>query len=561
MYSTEGGEEMRTVTRLEPSVPAIRELKKVAAYCRVSRDSERLMHSLSAQVSHYSELIQKNSDWVYAGVYADEGISGTRADRRDEFGRMIEDCRAGKIDIILTKSVSRFARNTVDLLNTVRELKSLGVEVRFEREGISSLGADGELLLTILASYAQEESRSLSENVKWSRLKGYELGKPHARTAIFGYDWVGDRLVPKPGEAEAVKSIYSLYLDGKTSNQIAKWLDENGIKTIRGKTFTSTQVFYILRNITYTGNLLFQKSYTEDPITKKRKRNNGELTQFMVENTHEPLISMEDFDRVQAELDRRGKLSSCANRVDGMNCFYTKVRCGCCGQNYVRRKFRNSTEEYYSWMCRSHFKNKTEHACEGRAVRQSVLEDGFTTAAGQPFTEEAFTELVDEILISGDEELTYLFRDGTEKKVFWERSNRSKPPLKRKEEKPKEQKHFFTGKVICGCCGKPMRRLQSYSVNNDAVARWKCQDSAGCGTHYIYEDTLMETLSHVLWLTDFDEAVYEERIGSIAVMERGLLRVTMKSGEEITVRFETRQRRSKRDEESNSDSGHEEQIY
>ena len=552
---------MRTVTRLEPSVPAIRELKKVAAYCRVSRDSERLMHSLSAQVSHYSELIQKNPEWVYAGVYADEGISGTSTDRRDEFSRMIGDCRAGKIDIILTKSISRFARNTVDLLNTVRELKSLGVEVRFERERISSMGADGELLLTILASYAQEESRSLSDNVKWSRLKGYELGKPHARTPIFGYDWVGDRLVPKLEEAEAVKSIFSLYLEGKTSNQIAKWLAENDIRTIRGKTFTNTQVFYILRNITYTGNLLFQKSYTEDPITKKRKRNNGELTQFLVENTHEPLISMEDFDRVQAELDRRGKLSSYANRVDGMNCFYTKVRCGVCGQNYVRRKFRNSTEEYYSWLCRSHFKNKTENACEGRAVRQSVLEDGFETATGIAFTEEAFAEMVEVILISGDEELTYRFKDGTEKKVYWERSNRSKPPLKRKKVEQKEQKHFFTGKVICGCCGKPMRRIQSYSVNNDAVARWKCQDSARCGTHFIYEDTLMETLSHVLWLTDFDESVYQKKVGSIEVSGRGLLRITMKSGEAVTVRFETRQRRSKRDEESNGDSGHEEQVH
>lgn len=305
----------------------------------------------------------------------------------------------------------------MDLLNTVRELKSLGVEVRFERESISSMGADGELLLTILASYAQEESRSLSDNVKWSRLKGYELGKPHARTPIFGYDWVGDRLVPKLEEAEAVKSIFSLYLEGKTSNQIAKWLAENDIRTIRGKTFTNTQVFYILRNITYTGNLLFQKSYTEDPITKKRKRNNGELTQFLVENTHEPLISMDEFDRVQAELDRRGKLSSYANRVDGMNCFYTKVRCGVCGQNYVRRKFRNSTEEYYSWLCRSHFKNKTENACEGRAVRQSVLEDGFETATGIAFTEEAFSEMVEVVLISGDEELTYRFKDGTEKKV------------------------------------------------------------------------------------------------------------------------------------------------
>lgn len=238
-----------------------------------------------------------------------------------------------------------------------------------------------------------------------------------------------------------------------------------------------------------------------------------------------------------------------------------KVRCGVCGQNYVRRKFRNSTEEYYSWLCRSHFKNKTENACEGRAVRQSVLEDGFETATGINFSEEVFAEMVEVILISGDEELTYRFKDGTEKKVYWERSNRSRPPLKRKKAEQKEQKHFFTGKVICGCCGKPMRRIQSYSVNNDAVARWKCQDAAECGTHFIYEDTLMETLSHVLWLTDFDEVIYQEKVGSIEISGKGLLRITMKSAETVTVRFETRQRRSKRDEEGNSDSGHEEQVH
>lgn len=422
---------------------------------------------------------------------------------------MIKDCEGGKIDIVLTKSISRFARNTVELLNTVRHLKALGVEVRFEREGISTLGADGELLISILASYAQEESRSLSDNIKWSRLKGYEVGKPHARMPIFGYEWEEDRLVPKQDEAEAVKSIFSLYLDGNSSNQISKWLNEQGIKTIRGKTFTNTQVFYILRNITYTGSMLFQKSYTEDPITKKRKKNNGELTLFMVENSHEPLISMADFEKVQAELGRRGKLSAYANRISGMNCFYTKVRCGQCGQNYVRRKLRNSTEEYFTWLCRSHFKNKTNIACIGRAVRQSVFEDGFETASGETFSEERFSELIDNILISGDEELTYIFKDGAEKKVYWDRPNRSTPPLRRK--KQKEPKLFFTGKVICGSCGKPMRRLQVYDVNGNAHARWRCHDANKCKTHTIYDDTLKETIAHVLWMMDFDEEAYKKK--------------------------------------------------
>lgn len=179
---------MRKISRIEPKLPVIQARKKVAAYARVSRDTERLMHSVSAQVSYYSALIQKNPEWEYAGVYADMGISGTDTSKRGEFLRMLEDCEAGKIDIILTKSISRFARNTVDLLETVRHLKNLGIEVRFEKENIHSLSEDGELMLTLLASFAQEESRSISENVKWGVRKRFQSGEIGAANKhILGY--------------------------------------------------------------------------------------------------------------------------------------------------------------------------------------------------------------------------------------------------------------------------------------------------------------------------------------------------------------------------------------
>ena len=175
---------MKTVMKIEPAIPQRPTRKKVAAYARVSMETERLYHSLSAQISYYSELIQKHSDWQYVGVYADDGISGTSTSKRDEFRRMVEDCEAGKIDIILTKSISRFARNTVDLLNTVRHLKELGISVRFEKEQIDSLSDDGELMLTLLASFAQEESRSISDNVKWGTIKRFQspsAGLPETR--------------------------------------------------------------------------------------------------------------------------------------------------------------------------------------------------------------------------------------------------------------------------------------------------------------------------------------------------------------------------------------------
>lgn len=182
---------MGKITKIESKIPQLPARKKVAAYARVSMETERLHHSLAAQVSYYSALIQKNPEWEYAGVYADEGITGTAASKRSEFMRMLADCDAGKIDIILTKSISRFARNTVDLLETVRHLKDLGIEVRFEKEHINSLSGDGEVMLTLLASFAQEETRSISENEKWSVKKRFEQGIPTARPRILGYRWEG----------------------------------------------------------------------------------------------------------------------------------------------------------------------------------------------------------------------------------------------------------------------------------------------------------------------------------------------------------------------------------
>lgn len=248
---------MRTIRKIERSVPNLRRRKKVAAYARVSMDSERMHHSLSAQVSYYSSLIQKNPDWEYAGVYADYGISGTGTKKRQEFQRMLEDAEAGKIDIILTKSIQRFARNTVDLLRTVRHLKELGIEVWFEKENIHTLSGDGELMMTILASFAQEESRSISENVRWRVKKRFEKGIPNGRFRIYGYRWKGNHLVVKPGEAAVVKFIYANFLKGVSAETTEKQLEEQGVKSFNGKHFGNSSIRMILQNITYTGNMLF----------------------------------------------------------------------------------------------------------------------------------------------------------------------------------------------------------------------------------------------------------------------------------------------------------------
>lgn len=296
---------MREVIKIEPDKHLLGRKKRVAAYARVSLDSERLMHSLSSQISYYSGYIQKNPEWIFAGVYADEGISGTQTEKRNEFKRLMKDCEDGKIDIILVKSISRLARNTVDLLSTVRHLKELGIEVRFEKENINSMSGDGELMLSILASFAQEESRSISENVKWGTRKRFEQGIPNGKVRVYGYTWTDGVLIIVPDEAECVRQIFQSFLDGKSVRQIAAQLNGHGITTRAGCKWSDFGIRTILTNITYTGNMLLQKTFVADCINKKRKTNNGELPRYFVENTHEPIIDKETFDCVQEEMERR----------------------------------------------------------------------------------------------------------------------------------------------------------------------------------------------------------------------------------------------------------------
>ncbi len=291
---------MRKISKIEPRLPSIPKRKKVAAYARVSMECDRLMHSISAQISYYSSLIQSHAEWEYAGVYADYGISGTGTVKRTEFQRMLADCESGKINIILCKSISRFARNTVDLLETVRHLKAIGVEVRFEKENISSMSGDGELMLSILASFAQEESRSISENCKWAIRKGFQNGIARF-SLLYGYRSVNGIFMIEDSEAEVVRWIFQQFLIGDSCYIIAVKLNEMGIKSYYGKEWSGSVIGGILRQEKYTGNSLLQKYFVEDCITHKEQKNKGELPMYYVENTHPAIISQDIFDKVQRE--------------------------------------------------------------------------------------------------------------------------------------------------------------------------------------------------------------------------------------------------------------------
>ena len=284
---------MRKITKLENTqlIPVKR--KRVAAYARVSSSKDAMHHSLSAQISYYNNLIGSRGDWQLVRIYADEAITGTKDDR-PEFQRLLADCRAGKIDMVIAKSVTRLARNTLTLLETVRELKALGIDVYFEKENIHTLSTDGELMLTFLASYAQEESRSASENVKWRIRKNFEKGIPN-NGYLLGYRLRNGVFQVVPEEAKVVKLIFTDFLSGMGMNTIAKKLTRMGVPTRYGNAWYPNTIRQILRQDKYTGDLLLQKTYRLDHISKKKMVNHGELPMYEVKNSHEAIIDKETF--------------------------------------------------------------------------------------------------------------------------------------------------------------------------------------------------------------------------------------------------------------------------
>lgn len=271
---------------------------KVCAYARVSKDSDGLLRSLSTQIIHFKEYIKSNKSWEFTRVYFDEGISGTSLKKRVQFNEMINDAENGKIDLILTKSVTRFARNTVDLLKTIRYLKDIGVEVRFEKENISTMSKDSELILSILASVAQVEAENISSNIKWSISKRMKEGKDQYRPT-FGYDYKDGKYVINKKEANIVKLIYREFLNGKNYADITRMIRKLNIKTRRNNLFNYPQVKVILKNERYCGNAILQKSYVENPLTHSKKANKGEYPKYIAYGVAPKIIDDKDFENVQ----------------------------------------------------------------------------------------------------------------------------------------------------------------------------------------------------------------------------------------------------------------------
>lgn len=358
------------------------QLRQVAAYARVSTDSEEQLTSYQAQVDYYTKYIKSRSDWEFVDVYTDEGISATNTKKRDGFNRMVQDALGGKIDLIVTKSVSRFARNTVDSLTTVRKLKDVGVEVYFEKENIWTLDSKGELLITIMSSLAQEESRSISENVTWGQRKRFADGKVSIPYGQFlGYRKGADGL-PEivPEEAEIVRNIYRMCIEGKSTNAIAKHLTQQGIPTPAGKqVWQRATVESILRNEKYKGAALLQKKFTVDFLQKKMKVNEGEVPQYYVEHSHAAIIDPEEWEKVQLELTRR---KTSTRRTQCNSPFSGKLICGDCGEIFGSKVWHSNTKyRRIIWRCNA--KYEEGKYCSTPHLYEDDLKQYFVTALSQ----------------------------------------------------------------------------------------------------------------------------------------------------------------------------------
>ena len=376
----------KRVTKIERAAVALGEnqirpltKRRVAAYARVSTDSDEQFTSFEAQVDYYTRQITANPDWTMVEVYTDEGISGTNTKKREGFNRMISDALMGKIDLIITKSISRFARNTVDTLTAVRQLKEKGVEVYFEKENIYTMDSKGELLITIMSSLAQEESRSISENVAWGKRAKCEEGKVYLPYKQFlGYE-KGEDDIPRIVEKEAVivQRIYALFMAGKTPGGIARLLTADGIPTPAGKEqWRSSTVESILTNEKYKGAALLQKKFTVDFLLKKMKPNEGEVPQYYIEKSHEPIIDPVEFELVQAEFARRKAIGY---SYSGNSILASRIVCGDCGA-YFGSKVWNSTSKYRRtiWQCNAKFQNG-EH-CSTPHLDEEEIKARFVTA-------------------------------------------------------------------------------------------------------------------------------------------------------------------------------------
>lgn len=493
---------------------------RVAAYCRVSTEYEEQESSYDVQVEHYTTYIKSKPEWEFVEVYADDGISGTNTKKRDEFNRMIDDCKAGKIDMILTKSISRFSRNTVDCLKYTRELKALNIAAFFEKENINTLDAKGEVLMTIMAALAQQESESLSANVRLGIQFRNQQGKVqvnHNRFLGYTKDENG-KLVIVPEQAEIVKRIYAEYMDGASFLQIKRGLEADGILNGAGnKKWEVSNIRQILTNEKYIGDALLQKTYTVSVLEKKRVKNDGQVPKYYVEGSHEAIIDRDVFLRVQAEIDRRANIIKGGKKrvYSSKYALSSVIICGHCGDIFRRIKWNNHGCKSTVWRCVSRVnKKKSGIHCPARTVHEEVIQAAVVTAINDAWSRK------DEILPQLKENIRAVLQEDTDAKIA-----EIDTAVKEKQEEllkvgKDENKIAEIGEAIMKL------REERQQVMTDAAMHKDVTDRIEDLSNFLDEQTGA--------ITEYSDALVRRLIEKITVYDEALV-VKFKSGLEITV--------------------------
>ena len=506
---------MKRITKIEAAdTGAVRKLR-VAAYARVSTDSKEQLISLDAQKNHYEVLIRSRRDWEYVGLYYDEGISGTKMAKRDGLLSMLADCERGLIDNIIVKSISRFSRNTVESIETVRRLCSMGIYILFEKENIDTGKMEGELLLSILSSLAESESRSISENETWSIQKRFRNGTYKIAYPPYGYDYIDGKMVVNPEQSEIVKWIFAEVLSGSSTTQIAKALNTRGISSKRGGRWTGHTINGMIKNEKYTGDVIFQKSYSDDTFT--RRRNYGERDRFFAQGHHEAIISHEDFNAANNMIARNAAEKGIypdSRKYQNRYVFSGKVICGDCGAVWNRRKIG----DYFGYVCTTHLDNKD--ACTMKSIREDAVMAAFSTMMNK--------------LIFAREKLLLPFSNAlktAEKTEYLDDFTALEEGLEKNLQKRQQITQLFTKGYL-----DPAVYAQQNDVLLKASARLTAEKDAiiakisgGSKQKEALEDIIHYT-SGVSMMTAFDEDLFARFVDRVIVYSRTEIGFDMKCG-------------------------------
>jgi len=528
--------DMRVVIIPAKSQEEIKQTKrlKVAAYCRVSTDEKEQVNSYKAQIEYYTEKINKNPEWQMAGIFADEGISGTQAKKRPEFLKMIRQCRQGKIDLILTKSFSRFARNTLDSIDYIRELRLLGIGVVSEKENMNTLNEDSEMLITILSCFAQAEAESISKNVSWGIHQSFKNGNvPMQYSRLLGYR-KGKNDAPEivPDEAEVVKEIYRCYLDGMSMNLIADRLNEKGLKTKKNNSpYRKAVIQRILTNEKYAGDAILQKTYVTDCITKKTRKNNGELPMYIVKNHHDPIISRDDFNRVQEEMARRSAKRNIAEKLtkteqgkySAKYALSELLFCGECGAHYRRVTWTAKGFKEIKWRCISRIQYGKRKCHDSPTIDEQPLHRAIVSAINE------FCEVKDDV--------AKVLRESVTEDLDANLNGGVQAAQQRIDELTHNIDELIKLAAVPESAAAAMTDIQKFSEEMKALREFieaeKLKQAKTERSNYELDMVLKRLENEDFAIAEYDDVVVRQLIEKITVMDKNTITVTFKGGFEV----------------------------